>query len=368
MTNFDRYIIARWAYSIGEEFISDIEYDRLESEMKANHLAEEYISRGWSEDPCPFELLTKYNLDEFITPLVHSHSTESIESLNTEELVHSRLGALSERSRLSFKCDGFSLRLNYYDGRLVMAATRNRNEGKAIKLTSIFKMFVQRITLTGKVFVAGELVLRTDRFEEYKALRGIVSQRNGVSTAIANGDWEFLDYRCYNIYSNESDVVGLDKYEVLKQQGFSVPSYVYVTDYITLLKGLDILGRQKKSSKIPTDGCVLENSSIQLALRIGAWKEEANKSYVIGYTLNRGMYGNAVLCSIKPVLMGNKTQSEIPVTNLQTIIDNNLRIGYPIAFVERSAVNSVLDVTLTQQLQQEYLDRYDEYRKEIDDV
>ena len=105
---------------------------------------------------------------------------------------------------------------------------------------------------------------------------------------------------------------------------------------------------------------------MQYALRIGAWEEECNSSYVTGYKFNRGMYDNSVLVSIKPLFVNHKTVSEISVTNLQTIIDNNLRIGYPIAFVERSSVNSVLDTTKTKELQDDWLGKYDEYKNNID--
>lgn len=365
MTIEEKFIIARWAYAIGEEFISDVEYDHLEQEIKDKKVLEEYINRGWSEDPCPYELLTKYNLDEYIVPYIYSYQTESIQSLNSKDIVEEKLFNVKEPTRLSYKLDGFSLRLNYYDGKFILAQTRNRNGGKSMDLAGISKLFPKQINLKGKILIVGELYLKNNRIEDYKRLRGIVSQRSGVSTAIANNDIEYLGYRCYSIYSNET-LEESDKYKLLQMLGFPTPRNLMVKDYGSILKGVDILGRQKDNYDAPTDGIVLENSSMQYALRIGAWEEECNSSYVTGYKFNRGMYDNSVLVTIKPLFVNHKTVSEISVTNLQTIIDNNLRIGYPIAFVERSSVNSVLDTSKTEELQEGWIGRYEEYRDNID--
>lgn len=367
MSNEERFIIARWAYAIGKDFISDVEYDHLEQEIKNNSTLQEYVNRGWSEDPCPYELLSKYNLDEFIVPVIFSHSTESIESLNTEELVRERLSSISGTSRLSYKLDGFNLRLNYYNGHFVSARTRNRNEGTAKDLTPLSDLFIKEIPLKGKVLITGELYIKNKGFEEYKKLRGIISQRNGVASAIANGDVEFLGYRCYNIYSEDNEQCGGDKYRLLQEMGFPTPKFVQVRDYASLLKGIQVLGMQKKYYDAPTDGLVLENDTMQYALRIGAWKEECNFSYVTGYTVNRGIYGNNFLVAIKPIFVNNKTVSEIDIDNIQNIIDYNLRIGYPIAFTERSAVNSIIDSTKTAELQSTWSGRYDKYKAMVDE-
>ena len=94
----------------------------------------------------------------------------------------------------------------------------------------------------------------------------------------------------------------------------------------------------------------LENSSMQYALRVGAHQESVNKSIITGYIIKRGMYNNAISVAIEPFKMKDKTVSQVSVTNIQTIIDYNLRIGYPIAFVERSGVNCVLDTEETEHL------------------
>jgi hypothetical protein len=367
LNNIDKFIIARWAYAIGEEFIGDYEYKRLEDEITKNNLLPEYTNRTWSDDLCPIDLLNEYNLNEYIVPFIFNYSTESIESLNTPELVKEKFLSLNKRTRLSFKLDGWSLRLNYFNGKLVLANTRNRNGGKSINLSNIISLFCKEIPIMGKVLITGELYIKSIRWENYKILRGNVSQRNAVSTAVANGDIEFLGYKCYNIYYDDLEH-DIDKYSKILDLNIGTPKYLYVNNYNELINGINILGKQKDFYDAPSDGLVAENSSMQFAIRIGAWKEEINKSYVTGYNINRGMYNNSLLVSIRPIKLENKTVSEIPVTNIQTIIDNNLRIGYPIAFSEVSAVNSIIDTTKTEEMQYLYNGRYDEYAKEIDEL
>ena len=127
------------------------------------------------------------------------------------------------------------------------------------------------------------------------------------------------------------------------------------------------MGKQYSRYNTPVDGLVLENSSMQYAIRIGAWKEEENFSYITGYTINRGIYNNNFLVKIRPVFVNQKTVSEIDVDNIQNIIDNNLRIGYPIVFEERSSVNSVINVTKTKILQDRWISDLDKFKSLVEE-
>lgn len=360
----EKYILARFMYSIGEDYITDTEYDRLHEHIVNNNLLPEYTSRGWNEDPIPYSILKLHGLESVCNDMVFTYATESIPSVNTEEEVHKLLGNLNKESRLSYKLDGFSIRLNYYDGRLVYVSSRNRRDGNPVIMESIRKLFKETIPLKCKVILTGELFLVSNKFEQYKTLRCISSQRNGVSTAIANGDWEYLGYRCYNIYyENLED--GVDKYELIKSLGVPTPKFITVSNYAGLMKAVQILGKGKASYPIPTDGLVFENSENQLAIRIGAWESELNQSYVIGYTIKPGMYNYSVICQIAPITMRGKVVKNIPIYNLQHIIDNDLQVGSPIGISERSGVISGIDTELTKELHIQYAGRYKEYREGI---
>jgi NAD-dependent DNA ligase len=67
----------------------------------------------------------------------------------------------------------------------------------------------------------------------------------------------------------------------------------------------------------------------------------------------------------KPVQIEGKVFSRISVNNISYIIENNLRIGSPIAFNLRSAANVVLDVTATADLQRRWKGKYDEFKSYV---
>ena len=101
-----------------------------------------------------------------------------------------------------------------------------------------------------------------------------------------------------------------------------------------------------------TDGIVIENSEYQLAIRLGAWEEQVMQSIVTGYEINPGMYGSFIKVLCEPVTIEGKTYSRISINNIASIIENNLRVGYPIAFSQRSAANVVIDTLQTKVLQE----------------
>ena len=70
---------------------------------------------------------------------------------------------------------------------------------------------------------------------------------------------------------------------------------------------------------------------------------------------------------IEPILVDGYRRTKVNVTNLQCIIDNNLKIGSPIAFDIRSAVGCVLNTTKTKELQDKYDGRWEIYKQEIDE-
>ena len=80
----DLYVIARWAYSIGEPIIDDAQYNMLHQMIVEKYPDWEYVTRSWSSDPCPIELLKSYNLLDLIRKVVLTDKTESIPSLQTE--------------------------------------------------------------------------------------------------------------------------------------------------------------------------------------------------------------------------------------------------------------------------------------------
>ena len=81
------------------------------------------------------------------------------------------------------------------------------------------------------------------------------------------------------------------------------------------------------------------------------------------------MHSNPMLVKVAPVKSKEGvTYTNVSVTNLQYILDNELKIGSPIAFDLRSMAAPVLNSYVTEQLQQQYVGKWDEYHAMIDSL
>lgn len=364
MELLDKYIIARWCYAIGEDFIDDMEYRYIEDKIRVQMPDCKYLNQSWSDDACPIELLEKYDLMKYYRNIKFDHKSESIRSLITEESVEEMFLHLNTRTRISFKIDGFNIQVNYYNGKPISAETRGRT-GNFMNANIVMKIVPQEIPIKGKVKVTGELSIPNSKWKLYQLETGNSSQRNSVSTALARGDAEVLSFLAFKIQAEDVQFEG-DMFDILQSYGFKTPYRMYIENYKQLKQVINMMGTRYKVYDYLADGLVADNPKFQVALRIGAWKEEAIKSYVTGYIENTGVYGDAMVVAVQPVNVEGITRSKVNVTNLQYIADNNLQIGSPIAFNVRSAANAVLNGERTQDLQTEWEGRYEEYREMID--
>lgn len=358
------YLLARWCYLMGEPYLSDPEYDKLEKVFQAWYPNDIHTKHGWSFDKCPEALLRKYGKSELICNPVMGYMAESISSVNTDSDVEMTFRNLSKKSRLSFKIDGWNTRVSYFKGHLVNIQTRGRS-GNNLDIRHVAKLFPKTIPYKGRVAITGEMSIPNSQWPTVKAMTGNSDQRASIRTLLANNNVDYLSFLAFNIFSDENEITG-DPYEVLQSIGFKTPRFVWVDSYQRLQEGIRYMSYLDRGYDYLTDGLVIENDSIQLAIRIGAWEEFNMYSYVTGYEEDPGMYGTFFKILCKPITNEGKTFGKISINNISTIIENNLQIGYPIAFSLRSAANVVIDVLATKSLQAKYAGRYEDYRNDID--
>ena len=234
-------------------------------------------------------------------------------------------------------------------------------------MNNIYRLFPQTIPYKGRVAVTGELSIPNDRWESYKTLRGNVDQRASVRTALANDDIDFLCYNAFKITIENSGAVE-DPYTLLHELGFKTPAYRYVDNFDQLLKMIKYMSFVSKGANYLTDGLVLENSRFQYAIRLGAWEESNMISFVTGYEENQGAYGTFFKILCEPVKNEGKVFSKIAINNVASIIENDLRIGSPIAFNLRSAANVVVDTTATRELQRQWAGNYEGYKQYVKEL
>lgn len=356
LTDMERFIVSRWAYSLGEELISNAEYDILVKAMQQQYPDNPYCNRSWSSDPCPTELLTRIGRRDLILRVILSDKTESIPSLNTEIEVKEALQDCNERATLSMKHDGWNIQANYFNSYLVNVHTRGR-AADAMDVSFIKEKIPQQIPAKGRVRVVMELTISPTNYRLY--FDSNASCRSAVSTALANPSLrQYLDTAGLNIQGVPLN--GKCKFEVLREWGFKVPEYRMVEDYYGVLAALEELSKMKTTYAFPTDGVVYDGT-ITRAIRLAAWEEPIYQSYITGYIESFGPYQISPSLEIYPIKREGSTQRQINITNWQRIIDYNLQPGSPVAFRIASDATADVDLVTTNILQKQFQGEWETY-------
>ncbi len=360
LNDLDKFILARWAYSVGEPIISDAEYTQLLRAVTAEYPDSEYVNRSWSSDPCPTALLQRVGREDLIYKVILSDKTESIPSLNSEIEVRDTLGLINCNGTLSMKHDGWNIQANYFRGRILKVSTRGRS-GDFVDVSKLAERLPQEIPVQTPCKVVMELTVSKENFKFCAQQFGNVSPRASVSTILAKPEYHYLlDMHAFDIHG--VTLATKCKFEVLRDWGFNVPMYKEVVTYQDLLEALQWLSDQNEFYGSPTDGAVYDGE-LRRAIRLLAWEEPIYKSYVTGYLEQYGPNRISPSVYIYPILRKGSTQKQLSVTNWQRIIDYNLRPGAPIAFRIASDATADFDEESTRLLHKEYAERFEEYQE-----
>jgi len=361
MNDLERFIVSRWMYSIGEPIISDEEYQLLYETVAACYPDNEYLTRTWSDDPCPVELLKRFGYAGAVKDIILTDKSESIPSIGDWSIVEAVYRDIHEDMTLSMKHDGWNIQAAYYNTELVNIQTRGRSHD-AISAKVLESKIPKTISWPGKYTVAMEATVSNENYKRLKSELGAKSQRGAVSSCLARGEYtELIDLHAFSVMGEKQI---FNPFPVLKQWGFNTPAWMLVKDYDSLLQGMNEFNELYKRYPSPTDGLVVKGTFAR-AIRLLSWEEPLHYSFVEGYEESFGMYRIGVKVKIFPVKMRNSTQSLVSVTNYQRVIDNNLRPGYPVAFRLASMSIADLDEDATRLLQEKWKGHYDEFASTI---
>ena len=358
----EKFILARWSYSVGKPIYTDAEYTCMLNAMKATNPNDEYVNRSWSSDPCPIDLLKKVGREDLIAEVVIGDKTESIPSLNTNLDVQRELSSFQGNGTLSMKHDGWHIQANYYNGSLVNLQTRGRYKD-AVNADALRSKVPATVPVQGKVRVSMEATVSNVDFLFCASQFQNVDARNAVSSVLARPEYiHLLSLHAFDIFG--VDLQGRCKFEVLQEWGFETPKYYRVSNYQDILDCLQSLSDEKESYAYPTDGAVFDGG-LRRAIRLLAWEEPVYYSYVTGYGEKYSMYRINPSIRIYPVMRGGVTQRQVNITNWQRILDYDLEPGSPIAFRVASSAIADFDEDATKLLRTEYAGRQEEYQQRI---
>lgn len=364
MTDLDKYIIARWAYSVGEPIMENAEWQILHDTLKDKYPDNEYFHRSWSSDPCPTQLLIDNNLTELIKKVIITDKTESIPSLGNFAEIENMYKEMNESYTGSYKHDGWNMQFSYMDGKLIWAQTRGRATN-AKEASVLMSCVPNTIPNKNKITVVCEATVSNKVFEYVREKYGNTSQRGSVSTLLANKE----DSNLLSIHGFDIKCEGekFDVFPTLEEWGFDTPEWCRFNNYIDMLNNLKRMSDAVVNYPFPTDGWVVAGSHTR-AIRVMAWEEPIYKSFVRledPYIEKYGAHRISIAVGVHPIKLQNSTQQEIPMTNLQRVIDMNLQPGMPIAFRLRSSSIAVVDEDNTRLLQDRWKGREGEYRDTI---
>lgn len=332
-------------------------------QIKVTHPDSEYLGRSWSSDPCPMDLLREYGYEDSIRNIVLSDKTESIPSINDWATLKAVYKDLQEEATISFKHDGWNIQISYFNGELVRLQTRGRSHD-AISAEVLRSKVPEKIPQLGRVTVVCEATVSNENYKKLKEEINARSQRGAVSSCLARNQYTHMIQ--LHAFSIVGDTQILNPFPVLTAWGFTTVPWTTVYNYDELITAMKELDALVQAYDYPTDGLVVR-STMTRAVRLLSWEEPIYMSYVMDYDETFGAYRVGIKAKIFPIAMKNSTQRLVSCTNYQRIIDNNLRIGYPIAFRLSSMAIADLDEESTRLLQQQWEGRYEEYRAWIEE-
>lgn len=366
MTDEERFILARWAYSVGQPIMPDAEYNnmlRMFQQLKPDW---EYVTRSWSSDPCPVELLKSVGRTDLIKAIVLSDKTESIPSLNSWaeiNAVYNKVGA-KHNYTVSMKHDGWNVQATYYKGKLIDVSTRGRSTD-AMDVSVLMEKLPQTIPVTeDKVRVIMECTCSFTLFEGMKQKFNNANPRSAVSTALTKPEY------AARLSLHAFDIIGVPNVEIfptLMKWGFDTPYWCEASDYTSLVEAVRKLSEAYYDYGSPTDGVVVAEGNLRHALRVGPWEEPTYHSYVTGYEQSYGPYTISFKLLIRPIHTSKGMQYRLPITNLARIINNELRIGSPVAFNIVSASNADINEEVTHMLQKQWYNNYEGYALRVEE-
>lgn len=361
--DYDKFIIARWAYSVGQPIISDNEYMILQDLIRSRNPEDEYVNRAWSSDPCPTDLLVKYGLQHLAESVIITDKTESIPSINTWTEFESQFAGYNEPATLSMKHDGWNIQISYVDGHLIRIQTRGRIY-KSLDMSALRASVPATIPWKERITIVAEATISRENFQFCRSTFGNVDERSAVHTVLSKPEYiHLIDLHAFDIHGRQ--VHNEEKFKELKLLGFNVPEYCVVYDNESLRQAIMRLSDKVQYYSSPTDGLVFDGPFTR-ALRLEAWEEPIIKSYVKGYMESYKIHYISPEIQIFPVTRKGGVQRRIAITNWQRIVDNNLRPGYPIAFRLASSATADFDEEATRLLQKEYEGNYERYRQMIE--
>ncbi len=353
-------------YAQDIEIMSNREYDALYDELELLEKETGVILTNSPTVNVGYEAVDELPKERHESPMLSLGKTK-----NREEL---RDWMQDKSAILSWKLDGLTIVLSYYDGKLAKAVTRGNGEiGEVITNNAkTFKNVPLSISYKGNLVVRGEAVIGYSDFEKinkeipeeenkYKNPRnlcsGSVRQLNNEITAKRNVKfYAFSLVTSENVEFNNSRETQLN---FLKEQGFDVVEYKMV-DKDTILDAISDFEKKIEDYDIPSDGLVLMYDDLAYSASLGRtakfprdsiafkWADELKETTLkeIEWSASRTGLINPVAI-FEPVELEGTTVSRASVHNISILRGLKLGIGDRITVYKANMIIPQINENLT---------------------
>lgn len=333
-------------YAENREIMSNYDYDRLYDELEELEKETGVILSDSPTVSVGYESVDELPKERHESPMLSLGKTKSREEL--QEWLQGKPAILS------WKLDGLTVVLTYYEGKLAKAVTRGNGEvGEVITNNArTFKNLPVSIAYQGELVLRGEAVITYSDFErineeipeaeaKYKNPRnlcsGSVRQLNNEITAKRNVRFfAFALVRADGVdFSNSREA----QFSFLEKQGFEVVEHVPVTPD-TIQEAINGFEKKIETYDVPSDGLVLSYEDIAYGQSLGRtakfprdsiafkWADEIRETTLkeIEWSPSRTGLINPVAI-FEPVELEGTTVSRASVHNVSILRELRLGIG-----------------------------------------
>lgn len=333
-------------YARDEEIMSNFEYDKLYDELAELEKATGVVLANSPTVRVGFEAVEELPKERHESPMLSLGKTKS-----REELWEWLQG---NPAILSWKLDGLTIVLTYYEGKLAKAVTRGNGEIGEVITNNVrtFKNLPVNIAYQGELILRGEAVISYSDFEKmnaqiedadakYKNPRnlcsGSVRQLNNEITAARNVQfYAFTLVKANGVDFHNSKEA---QFRFLEEQGFPVVERMTVTED-NILSAIETFEQRIETYDIPSDGLVLTYEDIAYGQSLGRtakfprdsiafkWADELRETTLqeIEWSASRTGLINPVAI-FEPVELEGTTVSRASVHNISILRGLKLGIG-----------------------------------------
>ncbi len=353
-------------YAEDREIMSNQEYDALYDELQELEAETGVTLAGSPTVRVGYEAVEELPKERHETPMLSLGKTKSREEL--------REWLQGNPAVMSWKLDGLTVVLTYYDGKLAKAVTRGNGEiGEVVTNNArTFRNIPLTIPFTGGLVLRGEAVITYSDFKRMneeieEAETRYKNPRNLCSGSVRQLNSEITAERCVRFYAfSLVSAEGEDfhnsreeQFAFLRGQGFEVVEHYRVTEE-NILDTIELFEKKIGSYDIPSDGLVLTYENIAYGQSLGRtakfprhsiafkWADEMMETTLqeIEWSASRTGLINPVAI-FEPVELEGTTVSRASVHNISILRGLKLGIGDRITVYKANMIIPQIGENLT---------------------